>query len=176
MKRDLSSTWERFVYGPDDDEETKRPINTSSTSATGTALSTGEKQAISPEDSQKEFVTHSINQTSTNVPDGPQAASTGSNETPNETWRSRTDSRRLTWRPNIFQPRPFAGIAGLCVTVGCVFTSLAILKASDGQPVDSWAVEPTVYLAIVAAVANSALRLARFQAIPISWYHLQFAV
>lgn len=36
---------------------------------------------------------------------------------------------------------------------------------------NSWLVQPTVYLAIFAALANSALRLARAQAIPISWWY-----
>ena len=78
---------------------------------------------------------------------------------------------RVAWNPRLFQIRPLAGLLALLVTIGCVFASLAILAASDGKPTTAWPIQPTVYLAIVAAIANSALRLARTQAIPISWWY-----
>jgi hypothetical protein len=48
---------------------------------------------------------------------------------------------------------------------------LAILLVSNNQPVANWPIQPTVYLAIVTAVANSALALARAQAVPVSWWY-----
>ena len=75
------------------------------------------------------------------------------------------------WRPSLLQLRPLAGCAALSVSATCVFASLAILIVSDGQPIDSWPISPTVYLAIVAAIANSAIRFSRAEAIPISWWY-----
>lgn len=173
MKLDFLPAWERLVYGPDGDEVPIRSFSTSPNSSAATGLSMQEKEITAIEVTQNDCIDDSISPTSTAISGAFPTASSGSNGTPHDTLPSRNASRRLTWRPNFFQPRPFAGIAGLCVTVGCVFASLAILMVSDGQPVDSWTIEPTVYLAIVAAIANSALRLARFQAIPISWYDLR---
>ena len=84
-------------------------------------------------------------------------------------WR-RLWHRPQAWRPTLFQVRPLAGFAGLCVAVGCIVGSLGILMVSEGQATDSWPVPPAVCLAIVTAVANSALALAYMEAVPISWW------
>ena len=78
-------------------------------------------------------------------------------------WRTLFRKSEGGWHPTIFHSRPLVGIGALCVAVGCVFTSLAILLMSDGSPVDDWPIYPTVYSAIVAAIANSALALARME-------------
>ena len=75
------------------------------------------------------------------------------------------------WDPCFLQLRPLAGVAALALAVGCVFGSLIILLVSDGQAVARWTVQPQVYLAIVAAIANSAVVLAFSQAVPISWWY-----
>ncbi|KAK3109257.1 hypothetical protein LTR53_017683 [Teratosphaeriaceae sp. CCFEE 6253] len=54
---------------------------------------------------------------------------------------------------------------------GIQLTSLAILIVSHNQPVRRWPVQPTVYLAIAAAVANVAIGFARYCSGPISWWH-----
>ena len=74
-----------------------------------------------------------------------------------------------TWHPTIFNLRALSGIAGLCITVGCVFTSLIVLITSDGQAVESWPIQPTVYLAIITAVANSAIAVSRMEAVPVHY-------
>ena len=77
-----------------------------------------------------------------------------------------------SWNPSPSQIRPLIGIFALAVTVCCVFISLVVLVISNGQSTEVWPIQPTVYLAIIAAVANSSLVLARALAIPISfWYH-----
>ena len=73
-----------------------------------------------------------------------------------------------TWDPKILQIRPIAGITAICIVLGCIVASLAVLIVSDGQAVDSWPIQPTVYLAIVAAIANSALALARQEGVTVS--------
>ena len=83
---------------------------------------------------------------------------------PKQKWWQRPEA---TWRPSFIQLRPLIGILGLCVTVGCMFASLAVLTISDGQTVESWPIQPTVYLAIITAVANSAIALSRMEAVSV---------
>ncbi|KAK3116143.1 hypothetical protein LTR53_003816 [Teratosphaeriaceae sp. CCFEE 6253] len=72
--------------------------------------------------------------------------------------------------PRWVQLRPISGILALCITIASVFFSLAILVASDNQPITRWTVQPTVYLAIASAVANAALAYAHARAVPIAWW------
>jgi hypothetical protein len=73
--------------------------------------------------------------------------------------------------PSFFQIRPFTGLLALGIAFFCIFASLGILLASDGQFVDSWPIRPAVYLAIISAITNTALQIARAQAIPIDWWY-----
>ncbi|KAK4893441.1 hypothetical protein LTR27_008123 [Elasticomyces elasticus] len=73
-------------------------------------------------------------------------------------------SRWIQWRPIV-------GLLALCIAIGCIFFTLAILIASNDAPVTTWVVQPTVYLAIAAAIANSALSFAYAQAAPIAWWY-----
>jgi hypothetical protein len=79
-----------------------------------------------------------------------------------------------TWNPSLFQFRPLAGILALIVALCCLFASLGILLLSDGQAVESWPVQPAVYLAIIAALTNSGLHIGRAQAVPIAWWNSAF--
>ena len=72
------------------------------------------------------------------------------------------------WRPRFMRPRAIAGIAALLTVVACLFASLAILVYSDGQAASTWPVQPTVYLAIVTAIANSAIVLAKMEGTSVS--------
>ena len=58
-------------------------------------------------------------------------------------------SRDPVWRPHVLQLRPISGLTALIFVICSIFASLAILVASDGQPIESWQIQPTVYLAIV---------------------------
>ncbi len=78
---------------------------------------------------------------------------------------------RIRWEPGFFQLRPLAGLGSLAITIACIVASLAILLVSDGAPVTSWQVQPTVYLAIVTAISNAALVYARERAVPVSWWY-----
>ncbi|KAK5729773.1 hypothetical protein LTR17_011639 [Elasticomyces elasticus] len=69
------------------------------------------------------------------------------------------------------QPRPITGLLALLIVFGCVFFTLAILIASNKRPVDKWIVQPTVYLAIATAVANSAISYAFTQAAVVAWFY-----
>lgn len=139
------SIWERIIYGPDSNEPRPRSASVSSSklaSPIDPALLAKDEAAVKTREKD--------------------LSPEPSREKPLE---------RPSWNPSIFQPRPVAGIGSLCLAAFCVFASLAILLASDGQPVDRWSISPTVYLAIVAAIANSAVRVGHFHAVPVSWWY-----
>jgi hypothetical protein len=79
--------------------------------------------------------------------------------------------RRYRWRPTFWRVRPLIGVMALLTAIICLLVSLAILKASDGDPTNSWSFQPTVYLAIATAISNAALQCALSQAAPISWWY-----
>ena len=68
----------------------------------------------------------------------------------------------------MLQPRSVLGLTALAVAVTCVFVAYAILKGSHNKSVFDWPIQPTVYLAVVTAIANSAIAFARMEAIPVS--------
>ena len=72
-------------------------------------------------------------------------------------------------RWNLLQPH--LGVAALGIASCCVIFSLAILVSSNGKPVESWSVRPSVYLAIASAIANSAVAFAYTQAVVIAWWY-----
>ncbi|KAK6440510.1 hypothetical protein LTR95_003268 [Oleoguttula sp. CCFEE 5521] len=84
---------------------------------------------------------------------------------------SESNTKRPRVRPHWVQWGPLAGLAALCLTVGCSAFALAILIASNNQPVDSWTVQPTVYIAVAAAIANTAVAFAYGRAAPIAWWY-----
>ncbi|KAK3725481.1 hypothetical protein LTR37_000451 [Vermiconidia calcicola] len=86
-------------------------------------------------------------------------------------WQTLWQKREATWHPTFLQIRPLVAIAALVTAIGCIFASLAILLVSDGQSVDNWPIPPSVYLAIVTAIANSSLVLAYTEATPVSWWY-----
>lgn len=75
------------------------------------------------------------------------------------------------WEPQIVQPRIMSGLLALAVTIACMFAALGVLKASAGQPKDSWRVQPTVPLAILSAVGAGAIRYAKGCATPVAWWY-----
>lgn len=91
-------------------------------------------------------------------------------------WRGYFHHRPIepTWKPSFFQIRPIAGILALSIAVCCPIAALAILLVSDRQSIDSWPVQPAVYLAIIAALMNTALQVARAEALPIHWWYRAF--
>lgn len=136
--------WERIVYGSDHDDKPLRSASIASSSQN--QLDT---KALGKDEDTVRAIEKEV------APEAPSA----------------TDISRSTWNPSLFHPRAFAGVGSLCVTICCVFASLAILVVSDGQNADSWPISPTVYLAIVAAISNSAVRLGHFHSVPISWWY-----
>ena len=65
-----------------------------------------------------------------------------------------------TWRPGgwaQFQWRGLGALFGACLTLAA---AVVVLAVSDGQAVDSWTTQPTVYLAVAAAATNILLHYA----------------
>ena len=75
------------------------------------------------------------------------------------------------WRPSLWRIRPLLGLLAIAVSITSLLISLAILTTSDGDVVDNWYFQPTVYLAIATAVSNTALQCALCLAAPISWWN-----
>ena len=80
-------------------------------------------------------------------------------------------SSKHTWNPGLFQTRPVAGLLALVVTIASTFLSFTILFASDNTPVGGWGIPPNVCLAIITAIANTAIALAFKEAAPVSWWY-----
>ena len=78
------------------------------------------------------------------------------------------DRQDESWNPKFLQIRPLVGISALCLTIACIFASLAVLVAADGQATVRWAVSSPVYLAIITAISNSSLALAYMEGTPVS--------
>ncbi|KAK4569725.1 hypothetical protein LTR86_002693 [Recurvomyces mirabilis] len=83
--------------------------------------------------------------------------------------RVNTISRYLL--STLIRLQPIAGIIALCITIGSMFISLMILVISNGQTTSSWKIQPAVYLAIAAALANIALNFAYARAVPVAWWY-----
>src|ERR1700761_5280866 len=87
-------------------------------------------------------------------------------EGPQSFWKK----KELAWTPSLFRIRPAIGLGAIGIAILCLFTSLGVLLGSNGTPIDGWAFQPTVYLAIATALSNTALHCALAQAAPISWW------
>lgn len=75
--------------------------------------------------------------------------------------------RAGAWTPRFLRLRPLVGLAAVSVSIVCTFAALAVLVISNGEPVVEWPIKPSVYLAIFAAIGNSALALARMEAVSV---------
>lgn len=76
-----------------------------------------------------------------------------------------------TWRTTIIRFGPLSGIVGMAIAIASLFASLGILAGSDGEPVTSWTVTPSTYLAIFTAIANLSVRYAAIQGVVIAWWN-----
>jgi hypothetical protein len=74
------------------------------------------------------------------------------------------------WKTTFFRLGPLTGFLAMLVALSSIVISLGILVASDGAAVSSWAIEPTVYLAICTAIANLAMRYACIQGVVVAWW------
>ncbi|KAM0255439.1 hypothetical protein ACHAQJ_005739 [Trichoderma viride] len=74
------------------------------------------------------------------------------------------------WSPGILRRLPYSGILSLLGCILCIAATVAILKASDGQPTDDWSVSPTVYLALLTTALNRLAQFAFSEGVKIVWW------
>lgn len=80
-----------------------------------------------------------------------------------------TDS--LPWLPGFLKHVPWLGLCALGISVSCMVVSVAVLVTSNGRPVTTWWIQPTVFLAAASATANITLKFALAEGVTISWWY-----
>ncbi|KAL7929508.1 hypothetical protein V8C35DRAFT_315442 [Trichoderma chlorosporum] len=93
----------------------------------------------------------------------PQAQSqekTGNGIISSSTGRQQQQQQGSVWSPGVLRRLPYSGILSLLGCILCIAATVAILKASDGQPTDDWSLSPTVYLALLTTALNRLAQLA----------------
>jgi hypothetical protein len=74
------------------------------------------------------------------------------------------------WKTGFWLRFPWAGMLSLLSTIIASAFMLYIVRTSDGQPIDHWSHQPTVYLSITYTIANIALQFALAQAVTMTWW------
>ncbi|KAL7905872.1 hypothetical protein GGI35DRAFT_459520 [Trichoderma velutinum] len=88
----------------------------------------------------------------------------------NETISSSGQGQGSEWSPGALRQFPYAGILSLLGCISCIAATVAILKASDGQPTDDWSLSPTVYLALLTTALNRLAQVAFSEGVKIVWW------
>ena len=78
--------------------------------------------------------------------------------------------KRNPWRPSFFRRAPWLGLIAILGALMGVLVAVIILYISNNKSIYSWAVQPSVYLAITAAATNILLRFALGEAAVIAWW------
>jgi len=77
---------------------------------------------------------------------------------------------RHPFNKHFLQLQPLLGMLALLITAASVLFTLAILVVSNNKP-KTWTLQPSVYLSIASALANSAVGFAYAQAAVIAWWY-----
>lgn len=88
----------------------------------------------------------------------------------NETTSSSRQGQGSEWSPGALRQFPYCGILSLLGCISCIAATIAILKASDGQPTDDWSLSPTVYLALLTTALNRLAQVAFSEGAKIVWW------
>lgn len=75
-----------------------------------------------------------------------------------------------TWQPGVLKRLPWMSFFALLAAVLCVFAAGLILHLSNGKSNLDWHVAPTIWLAIISAMANALIRYAQAEGVNISWW------
>ncbi|KAL9070886.1 MAG: hypothetical protein Q9157_005662 [Trypethelium eluteriae] len=81
-----------------------------------------------------------------------------------------TPKRLERYKRSFLRKGPLLGLTAILFTLLSIPPSLLILWMSNGREVTSWKIQPTVYLAILTAIGNSAIRLAAIQGAMVVWW------
>lgn len=84
---------------------------------------------------------------------------------------SRRTTDDLPWLPCVLKHVPWLGLFALAISASCMVASTAVLVMSNGRPVTTWWIQPTVFLAAASATANITLKFALAQGVTISWWY-----
>ena len=76
-----------------------------------------------------------------------------------------------TWMPGIYQRLPWTSTAALLTVLICAGACIAVLKLSYLQEVERWPIRPSIWLAIISAVANANLRFVHSEGLNIAFWH-----
>jgi hypothetical protein len=74
------------------------------------------------------------------------------------------------WLPGVWERFPWSALMSLTLVLACAMGCVAVLLVSNNQRVDSWPISPSVYLAILTAIANSLLRYTFSVGVVVAWW------
>ncbi|KAJ9632841.1 hypothetical protein H2204_007571 [Knufia peltigerae] len=83
---------------------------------------------------------------------------------------SSVGSTRTLWQPNSSH-YPLSGFGALLLASAGTIVSVIILLVSNGDDINSWKFQPTVYLSIASTVTNVTVVYALFEGLTIAWWH-----
>ncbi|KIW13119.1 hypothetical protein PV08_08306 [Exophiala spinifera] len=86
------------------------------------------------------------------------------------TFYSAVGSTQTLWQPSSSY-YPLSGFGALLLSSAGVIVSAIILLVSNGDDINSWRFQPTVYLSIASTVTNITVVYALFEGLTITWWH-----
>ncbi|KAI9868625.1 MAG: hypothetical protein M1813_004475 [Trichoglossum hirsutum] len=70
----------------------------------------------------------------------------------------------------IFANIPYLGLSAVAGVIACIAAAVTVLVHSNGQQIHQWSVQPTVWLAVISAIAGACLHFALVQGVTITWW------
>jgi hypothetical protein len=74
------------------------------------------------------------------------------------------------WDPGL-KRLPWKGLGALLIALAGAVVAFIILAVSNGDPIDNWRFQPTVYLSIASTITNIALTYALMEGATIAWWN-----
>ena len=74
------------------------------------------------------------------------------------------------WEPGFFRRAPWLGLIAMLGALIGVLAACSVLFYSNDKPIDTWSVQPTVYLAIASAATSIFLHFALSEAVTVAWW------
>lgn len=79
------------------------------------------------------------------------------------------DSRR-SWKPGFLPRLPWLGLLALLGAICGIAAAVGILVTSDGNPITSWTIQPTVWLSVATTATNMLLHFALAEGVNVAWW------
>ncbi|KAI9869326.1 MAG: hypothetical protein M1813_000115 [Trichoglossum hirsutum] len=74
------------------------------------------------------------------------------------------------WTTGFLARLPYLGLLAIVGVIACIAAAIAVLAHSNGSPIHHWAIQPTVWLAVISAIANACLHYALVEGAVIAWW------